>query len=420
MPQQSARELAFAGLTRWRTSRQFADAILQNVIEQSGSVARDRAFVTELFYGVLRNLSLLDFWIGMLRSGSIDADSRDLLRLGIYQIFFLDIPDHAAVFETVSLAPPRGRTFINAVLRNALRRKAELVAAVKEQSIELRLSHPKFLVERWAKNFGHDEAAALCKWNNQPPPIYARVNLLKISAGEFCTRYAGCEPLPAYPDFVRVTIVPRDALAQGHCYIQDPITIAACQLLAPQPGENILDACAAPGGKTALLAQMMKNRGRIVACDRDATRVTTLRENLVRLGVENASVFQHDWMSVGSMLPIDGRTAFDRILVDTPCSNTGVMRRRVDVRWRLTPEDFQRMQTAQLAILRCVIPFLKMGGALVYSTCSIEPEENESVVGAITHEFPFLQIRELKAVLPFRDHFDGAFAAKLISTRGAW
>jgi 16S rRNA (cytosine967-C5)-methyltransferase len=173
----------------------------------------------------------------------------------------------------------------------------------------------------------------------------------------------------------------------------------------------VLDACAAPGGKTAYLAELMKNDGLILACDRDAGRIRTLQDNLERLGAGIARCVLHDWAGGG---PPPNESGFDRILVDAPCSNTGVMRRRVDLRWRLTAKDFLRMQAEQLRILRATIPLLKKNGVLVYSTCSIEPEENEEVVRLIMQEFSFLELLEQVSLFPFRDGFDGAFAAKLI------
>lgn len=411
MPQRSGRQLAFAALKRWRARREFADAVLQNILLESEAETRDRAFATELFYGVLRNLNLLDFWIEKLRARSIDANARDLLRLGIYQLFVLQTPDHAAVFETVALAHQSARGFVNATLRSALRRKSALLAVARQQPVDVRTSHPAFVVNRWNKNFGASATAALCDWNNQPPPVYARVNLLRISVEEFCARYAGCERFQIDAEFVRLVGIPRDAIRQGHCYIQDPSTAIACRLLNPRANDDVLDACAAPGGKTTLLAQLMHNRGRIIACDREPDRAALLQENLNRLGATNSAVHPHDWNS-GGPLPFD--TQFDRILVDAPCSNTGVMRRRVDVRWRLQPADFQRMHKTQRAILRAVVPLLKPGGVLVYSTCSIEPEENEMVVEATIAEFPFLKLAEQISLLPFRDQIDGAFAAKLL------
>lgn len=411
----SARALALTALREWRTGQQFADAVLARLQRSTDLAAPDRAFVTELFYGVLRHLTLLDFWIDTLRSGRLDHDTRDLLRLGIYQLFLLQTPEHAAVFETVELAGARARSLVNGVLRNAQRQKAELVEKANAQTFSVRTSHPQFLIDRWTQNFGPESSAALCDWNNQPAPIYARINRLKISTDEFLSKHADAEGLAGRENFVRLRSIPGEALAAGHCYIQDPSTAAACLLLEPKPGERVLDACAAPGGKTAYVAELMRNNGFVLACDRDQGRIRTLQDNLERLGVGIAQCVQHDWASGG---PPAISTGFDRILVDAPCSNTGVMRRRVDVRWRLTQKDFLRMQEEQLRILRATIPLLKTEGVLVYSTCSVEPEENEEVVSLIRQDFPFLKLLEQVSLLPFRDGFDGAFAAKLAREDG--
>jgi 16S rRNA (cytosine967-C5)-methyltransferase len=414
----TARGLVVAALREWRRGDKFADSILAARWNASELSAPDRAFATELFYGVLRYLTLLDFWIDALRSGRLDPETRDLLRLGLYQLLLLQVPEHAAVFETVALAGSRNRAIVNAVLRNALRRRSRLLASAKEAPLAIRQSHPQFLIDRWKKNFGEEATEALCEWNNQPAPLYARVNQLKVSVADFYSevgsaRCADRTPQRGVPaNFICVADVPRTALAAGHCYIQDPSTAVACLLLEPRPGDRALDACAAPGGKTGYLAELMSNNGSILACDRDATRVKTLRENLERLGVGIAQCRQHDWAS-GKTLE-ESEASFDRILVDAPCSNTGVMRRRVDVRWRLVPEDFSRMPAQQIRIMGAVVSLLKPGGVLVYSTCSLEPEENEEVVAAIVREFPFLKLIEQRAVLPFRDGFDGAFAAKLV------
>jgi 16S rRNA (cytosine967-C5)-methyltransferase len=366
-----------------------------------------------LFYGILRNLTLLDFWIGLLRSGSIDDESRDLLRLGLYQLLCLQTPAHAAVFETVELAGRRNRSFVNAMMRSASRRAEELQQARHAASLATRTSHPGFLIERWARTFGADAAAALCDWDNRSAPVYARINTLRTSPDEFLAQHPGSERVETHPPFVRLTSIPAEALQRGDCYIQDPSTSAAVEFLAPQMGETVLDACAAPGGKSGMIAALMQNTGELVACDRDPTRVATLAGNLERLGVTNAHVARTDWNAPASPDEFAPRS-FDRILLDAPCSNTGVLRRRVDARWRLEPHDFKRMPEEQLTILRRVVPLLKPGGTLVYSTCSIEPEENEQVVAQLTAEFPFLRAEDQRVILPFRDGFDGAFAAKLL------
>jgi 16S rRNA (cytosine967-C5)-methyltransferase len=407
----SSRALALVALQKWRAGEQFADAILGQLLRSSDLAAPDRAFATELFYGVLRNLMLLDFWIDSLRSRHLDHDTRDLLRIGLYQLFVLETPEHAAVFETVALAKPKGRSLVNGVLRSATRGKVDLVRKASEQELSVRTSHPQFLVDRWVNNFGGNDTESLCDWNNRPAPIYARINRIKISKDDYLARHRDSEPLPAHENFVRLTNIPHEALADGHCYIQDPSTAVACLLLDPKPGDRVLDACAAPGGKTGFIAELMRNEGLILACDRDTSRVRTLQENLEKLGVEISRCVHHDWAS-SDLLP--DAADFDRILIDAPCTNTGVMRRRVDLRWRLTPKDFSRMPLEQLGIVRAAVPSLKPGGVLVYSTCSIEPEENEEVVRAILREFHFLKLADQISLLPFRDGFDGAFAAKFV------
>jgi 16S rRNA (cytosine967-C5)-methyltransferase len=414
MAQLSARQTALTALRLWREEKRFADSIISELLAETELKPSDRAFALELFYGVLRNLTLLDFWIRCLRASRVESDLRDILRLGLYQLLFLETAEHAAVHETVSLASKRQRTIINAMLRAATRRRSELLPRAEAQPLFVRTSHPQFLVERWQQHFGAVHAQELCEWNNLPAPVYARINLLRIDRTEFLRTYPESRLVPDNPNFVKVNSLPSDALERGHCYVQDPSTTIACQLLDPKPGERILDACAAPGGKTALIAEQVKNRAFIAACDREQRRVRAMRANLQRLGAQIALVEQCDWTRQSRSILQSANGGFDRVLVDAPCSNTGVMRRRVDVRWRLTPADFGRMQERQIAIIRAVLRLLKPGGVIVYSTCSLEPEENEEVVRRIVAETPALRLEAQKHSLPFRDGFDGAFAAKLV------
>jgi 16S rRNA (cytosine967-C5)-methyltransferase len=230
--------------------------------------------------------------------------------------------------------------------------------------------------------------------------------------GELLRSSHDAERAPEHPHMLRVGHLPAAWLEEGLCYVQDPSTLLACELLDPQPGETVLDACAAPGGKTTYLAELMRNEGRLVACDLYESRVERLRENLQRLGVTNAEPLVHDTMQMGG--PLQPAT-FDRVLIDAPCSNTGVLRRRVDVRWRLTEEDFIRMPIQQLALLRRAAQVVKPGGVIVYSTCSVEPEENDHVVEQALAQNPALKLVEVRRKLPFVDQVDGAFAAKFVS-----
>jgi len=414
MARLSARRIALKALRTWRKERRFADSIVSEFLEKAQLPDADRAFALELVYGVLRNLTLLDFWIGCLRASKVDVDLRDVLRLGLYQLFLIKTAPHAAVHETVGLVPQRQRPIVNGMLRAAVRRRSELLARVDAEPLFVRASHPRFLVERWQQQFGAQTAEELCKWNNVPAPVYGRINQLRIDREEFLRCYPNARPLARNPEFIEFDALPSGAIRRGHCYIQDPSTAIACQILSPQAGEKILDACAAPGGKTGYIAQLMKNRGTVVACDRDPGRLQILKENMARLGVGMAHIFEHDWTRGRLPAEIASMAPFDRILLDAPCSNTGATRRRVDVRWRLQPRDFPRMQQRQLKMLHALIPLLKADGELVYSTCSLEPEENEQVARLVLDELPDLRPMEEKRSLPFRDGFDGAFAAKFI------
>ncbi|HEX4708367.1 MAG TPA: 16S rRNA (cytosine(967)-C(5))-methyltransferase RsmB [Candidatus Udaeobacter sp.] len=415
MAQLSARRVALAALRLWRKQKRFADSIISELFAKADLASSDRAFAFDLFYGVLRNLTLLDFWISCVRRPRIESELRDILRLGLYQLFFLKSAEHAAVHETVDLAEKRLRSVANAVLRGATRQRSELIARADAQPLFVRTSHPKFLVERWQQHFGGGHAEVLCRWNNLPAPMYARINRLRIKGDEFLRRYPTARSLGRGSEFVQFEALPITAVRRGHCYVQDPSTSIACQLLDPKPGDKVLDACAAPGGKTGYVAQLMQNHGTIVACDRDEDRLEILKQNMSTLGAHIALIFRHDWTR-GHLPEIASLAPFDRILLDAPCSNTGVMRRRVDVKWRLQPADFHRMQQQQIRILRALVPLLKTNGVLVYSTCSLEPEENRDVVHRILSDMPVLRLETEKSSFPFRDNFDGACAAKLIRT----
>jgi 16S rRNA (cytosine967-C5)-methyltransferase len=407
-----SRQLCVRALLEWEKGRTFADDILQKALSGTTLSAVDRAFVRETFFGVLRNLSALDFLASQLRDGGLDAETRAVVRLGLYQIFYTRVAPHAAVNETVSLAN-RSRGVVNAMLRRALREKAQLDHALEGAPLSVRMSHPGFLIERWDEQFGAEATGALCEWDNTPADVYVRPNGLKVTVGELMRSSHGAQTTDVHPRALRVPRLPLSWIVNGLCYVQDPSTLLACDLLGARPREMVLDACAAPGGKTTYIAEMMHNTGRIIACDLFESRVERLRQNLVRLGVRNAQPMQLDVLSAAGTNPLTPST-FDRILIDAPCSNTGVLRRRVDVRWRLTEEDFLRMPITQVTLIRKLAPLLKPGGTLVYSTCSLELEENDRVVEQVSEGVPLLSFVESRRTLPFADGVDGAFAAKFV------
>ncbi len=404
------RQLCVRALTEWQRGKLFADEILDNLTERHDATGRDRAWLREAFYGTVRHLSSLDFLIARLREGQLDGDTRAILRLGLYQLFHMRAPSHAVVNETVELAG-RTRGLVNAILRRALRERDALEAALAAAPDDVRLAHPAFLIQRWEKQFGREAALALCEVNNRPAELYVRANGLKVTAGELARSLPGAEVSEFHGKAIRAPRLPASWLRGGLCYVQDPSTLISCDLLDPQPGEQVLDACAAPGGKTTYLAELMDNRGHIIACDIWPSRLEFVQRNVRRLGIRNTHPLVADLMKTNAALKAG---SFDRILLDAPCSNTGVIRRRVDVRWRLSEEDFVRMPEQQFALVRRIFELLKPGGTIVYSTCSLEPEENEEVVRRATSELPGLRLLEQRRTAPWRDGVDGAFAAKLV------
>jgi len=409
MPNPTARQLALDALREWDRGQAFAHDIIDRLAAQRALQSRDAGLLQTLVLTTLRNLSLLDYYAAKLCDWErVEPQFRWTVRLGLVQLLVLDIAPHAAVNETVNIAG-RIRTLVNAVLRRAQREHSALLQDAAAQSAAIRYSHPAWLLDRWVSQFGGEHAESLAAWDQEPSPVYIRINRLHPEAPDV-TAATNLESASG-PGFYKVEQPPRDWLSQGQCYAQDPSTALACELLAPKPEESVLDACAAPGGKTALLAQLMGNTGRLTACDHAPRRLTRLQENLRRLRVSNARVVQHDWLS--GPTPPWGALRFDRILVDAPCSNTGVMRRRVDVRWRLQPSAFAEMAAMQSRMLDAVLPFLKPGGALVYSTCSLDAEENEQVVESFLKRHSEMRCAEMKHSFPWRDGVDGAFAALL-------
>ncbi|MDF1655962.1 MAG: transcription antitermination factor NusB [Verrucomicrobiales bacterium] len=406
----SSRRVALEALTEWENTSFYAEDILADLASHYKIAGPDRALAVEILYGTIRNLFLIDEIIDELRRGKIKSETRNLLRIGLFQIFLSGIADHAAVNETVNLARKHERGLVNAILRNALRQRDQFEKAIPSWSLEDRFSHPGFLIERWEKQHGIEETAALCEWNNQPPSNYARINTLASDKEALNRVRSEIEPSligPEYPEFFRFEGAPnQDWLAEGLIYVQDPSTSRACRLLDPQPSERILDACGAPGGKAAYLAALSRNPESITVADSSEKRLERTRGNLERLGAGAAALLQIDWTD-GELDP-SALEPFDAILLDVPCSNSGVIRRRVDVRWRLQEGDFERQADLQGELLSSAARFLKPGGRIVYSTCSIDQEENEKVV-----ERSGLHVEQTVCSLPWRDGFDGAFAALL-------
>jgi 16S rRNA (cytosine967-C5)-methyltransferase len=431
--EQKPRQIAWRVLSAAPAGGEFLESRLDRELAGVRLSRPDRALCQELVYGVTRWRRALDWLIGQKTARLPKRPGvAVLLRLGLYQMFWLSrIPDHAAVHETVELAKALGfhaeAGFLNALLRGYAREREPAIARLGRLRMEepgLGYSHPDWLCARWRERWGGGNLAALLEWNNSPAPVFARVNTLKTAAEPLTQAWTAegvvwreavfdwTGPGLLYQIEFPPPLTQLPSFQAGGFYVQDPSTLLAVKELEPRAGERVLDLCAAPGGKTTFAAQLMLNQGRVLACDESQLRLGLLRENCARLGVSCVETALAADVPGGAD-PLE----FDRVLVDAPCSNTGVLRRRVEARWRVTPGEIERLRKAQLVLLRQAAPRVRPGGRLVYSTCSLEPEENEDLVRAFLSERADFQLIRQRTLLPFRDGVDGAFAAVMERTK---
>ena len=378
----SRRTAAFIVL-KWLRTKDFPATMLPE--------GPDRAFVQDLVYTVLRRLRALRKALGVLVTKWPKGELEAFLYVGAAQILYMkDVPDYAAVNETVEgakLCPQKSvAKVVNGVLHNLIRRRDEFEALLFAAPLEERESFPTELVKRWTARFGAENAAKLCVWHNEPAKTF-----LARKDGSFVELERG----------KKVMDVP--GYAEGEFIVQDPGTALAVELMDAKPGDVILDACAAPGGKTIQLAW----RGaKVTACEVNPKRRRKLEENLKRVGLA-------DQIEVIEQLPYDS-TLGTKILVDAPCSNTGVLRRRPDARWNWSVEKLETLVKLQTEILDQAAKLVVPGGSLVYSTCSNEPEENLDQVNAFLARHPDFALDVTRESIPFESGHDGAFAARLI------
>jgi 16S rRNA (cytosine967-C5)-methyltransferase len=384
-------------LERVETDASFADSALDAELTSRRLEPRDAALATELVYGALRWQGYLD-WIlaphSRRRLPSLDPRVRVLLRMTAYQIAFLErVPAFAAVNDAVTLAPrsPGVSAFVNAVLRSFARRGArEREPAPPRNPIDAlaaRCSFPTWIVERWVVRYGRDEAESLMRALNERPPLTLRANRLRITRDELGRRLADEDGLDSRPTRLApegLVVGPGGAPGEWRAFVdggfavQDEASMLIARLLAPEPGATVADVCAAPGTKTTHLAELMDNRGRILAFDREPTRLARVGEAAARLGI---SIIDAREGPVES-LALNFSAACDGVLVDAPCSNLGVLRRNPEVKWRRQPSDIALASQRQREILGSAAAMVRPGGRLVYATCSLEPEENDDVARA--------------------------------------
>lgn len=438
------RQAACETLLRIRKEGGFADRLID--IELSGGILSgpDRGLYAELVFGVLRRQGTLDHILQqLLEKPMIELDPLALviLRLGLYQLTCLDrIPESAAVNESVNLAKlitPGTSGLINAVLRNFLRRRDSIVfpdmSTKPAAAIAARHSQPEWLAEQWIEQLGAAEAQQLAEASSQQPPLTLRVNTLRSDRdqllNEFETQGIEAAPCRFSPDGItlagRHTVSTLPGFEAGLFAVQDEASQLAGRLLGAEPGERVWDACCAPGGKSCHIAQLMDDRGELIATDISRSKLTLVQDSLRRLGICSVTTAVAD-LHQPDTFP-DGY--FDRILLDAPCSGLGVIRRNPEAKWRLFSGDITRLAAVQKTLLKNAAVKLKRGGTLLYSTCSTSDAENEQVVEDFLLRHPGFELENLNdhfpqwsqliefygmfRAWPHRHGMDGFFAARI-------
>lgn len=445
-----ARELAVRVLDDVDRKGAYANQALDRWLSEVRLESRERALATEIVYGTLRNRGYIDWAIDSLTPrgvGSIDTRLLNVLRTAVYQIRFLTrIPPFAAVNEAVSLgkrlAGGNAHRFLNGVLRAYVRRAGELVPPSPEddpvRSLSIRYSFPAWMIERWLAEYGLERAALLCEYLNANPPLVVRVNSLRADRADVAARLLdrGVQTFDAPHTDVGLILERASAVddipefVDGLITVQDVSSMLVAPVVSPKPGDLVIDACAGPGGKTTHLAELMRDRGRVISIDVHEHKLADIEDAACRLGLSCIETRLHD--ATQPIEDLDGLA--DAVLVDAPCSGLGVLNRRADARWRKTPQDIADLVELQSAILHSVSRCVKVGGALVYSTCTITHEENDGVIERFLAEHsdfstlpiaPYLPSSLVALgglrrdddhsirILPFAHGIDGFFIARL-------
>ncbi len=397
----TARDVALAALVRVETGA-YSNLVLPGALRESGLAPRDRAFVTDLVYGTLRRQRALDHLLAPALDRPLerlDPPVRAALRLGVYQLVS-DMPAHAAVGETVETAPRRARPLVNAVLRKVAGSGPPwpLPGGDDAAAVAVRLSYPDWIVDHLIAGFGREDALATLTAGNEPAPVTLRPNPAQTSADDL-TRELEAGGAAVHPGGLGLGVVVTrglgdaarlPAISEGRATPQDEASQAVVAALEPAPGESVLDACAAPGGKATAAAERVGGGGRVIAVDVHGGRLALVARAAARLGLTAV----HPVVADGRSLP--ARSAhFDRVLVDAPCTGLGVLRRRPEARWRVGPGDAPALAELQRALLQDAARVVRPGGTLVYSVCTLTRDETVAV-----DEWAAAELPELLALAP--------------------
>ena len=391
----TSRQLAFLALQDVYQKKAYTDIALDRVLRQAEINKADIGLTCELVYGIVRRCRTLDALIDSLGKKKAEQQSpnlRIILHIGLYQLRYLSrIPESAAVNTSVELAKKNGLSKLAGVVNGILRKYVRIsvntdpLALPDHPTARLGILHsfPDWIIQTWLKQLEETEVDRLCSWFNQPPTIDLRVNILKNSVKEveaaFLKAGISVSSLPYLPQALRLTgagaIQKLPGYQEGWWIVQDSSAQLVSHLLDPQPGETIIDACAAPGGKTTHIAELIQDQGTIVACDRDAKRLRKVTANAQRLNLHSIQT------CVGDSLQLEQfREQGDRVLLDAPCSGLGTLHKRPDIRWRQTPDKIEELSRLQTDLLEQVATWVKPKGVLVYATCTLNPLENEQVI----------------------------------------
>ena len=402
----NVRDAALTILLAVDKNQAYSNLLLHQTIEKYKLDVKDRGLLTEITYGTLQHKLTLDYYLEPFIHGKVDLWVRWLLRMSLYQMHYLSrIPAHAAVNEAVEIAKRRGHkgiaSMVNGILRSILREGVRSTNDIKDpnERLAIETSHPQWLVDRWVESYGYEETAEMLRENNIQPVQTVRVNTTKATVENVLTtleregvKAVRSEVMPECVHLQTGQAARTAAFRHGLITIQDESSMLPANVLNPQPGMKVLDMCAAPGGKTTHMAEKMQNEGSILAMDLHPKKLDLIEENTARLGLEIVQTAPVDGRKAASFLP---KESFDAVLVDAPCSGLGVMRRKPDIKYTKREEDLVSLQTIQLAILDNAAQVLKAGGRLVYSTCTVDKQENEGTVEAFLSQHPEMESESL-------------------------
>ncbi len=410
----SVRDVAVEILLQIEKNQAYSNLLLNTMIKKHKVNEKDIGLLTEIVYGTIQRRDTLDYFLAnfIKKAKKLELWVKILLRISLYQLVYLDrVPDRAVLFEAVEIAKKRGHkgiaSLVNGVLRSIQREGLPDLNEISNENerLAIRTSHPLWLIDKWVKQFGFSETEKMCEANLIPPSQTARVNQMKVGVNDLIEQLNANDIPVRRGDLsedaikgLKGNLALTEAFTEGNLTIQDESSMLVARALNPKPGEMILDACAAPGGKSTHIAERMQGSGVVHSLDLHEHKVKLIKQQADRLSLNNIQAEALDSRKASERFEPE---SFDRILVDAPCSGFGVLRRKPDIKYTKTNDDIERLAELQLEILQEVAPLLKKGGVLVYSTCTIDKEENSDVVEAfLANHHEFSRVESLNAYLP--------------------